>query len=292
MFRKSALLPMLAMAVALGACDESPTAGSTDARLTVQLTDAPSDYLSSATVEIGRIEVLPASGGRLVVEEDGGTYDLLQLQNGVTADLGAIEVEPGMYTELRMVVERAELTLKEGYTFTDGSTTQEIQVPSGAQSGIKIGLSAADGAEGAGVEIRPGETVLVVDFDVSGNFVMQGDAETPAGIQGFLFTPALRAVVRDVAGSIAGTVAAPEGVTVEGLSVVATRVGAAEAETPAATLVKTDGTFQVNFVAPGTYSVTISNAPEGYTASAAEVTVDEDQDVADVELSISADTGS
>lgn len=292
MVRKTALLPMIAIALTLGGCDDSPTAGNTEARLTVQLTDAPSDYLASATVEIGRIEILPASGPSQVVVEDGGTYDLLQLQNGVTADLGSIELEPGTYTELRMIVESAELTLKDGFAFTDGSTTKQIKVPSGAQTGIKINLSAADGEENAGVEIRPGETVLVIDFDVSQNFVMQGNAETPAGIQGFLFTPALRAVVRDVAGSIAGSVSAPEGVAVEGLSVSASRVGAAEGEMAASTLVTADGSFKVNFLAPGVYNLTISNAPEGHTADTVEATVGEDQDVTGVQLTITPATAS
>ena len=72
----------------------------------------------------------------------------------------------------------------------------------------KIDLSSADGdAENSGIEIVAGETIFVVDFDVEQNFVIQGDPDTPAGIQGVLFTPNLRAVVRGVAGSIAGTVA-------------------------------------------------------------------------------------
>ena len=78
----------------------------------------------------------------------------------------------------------------------------------------------------------------------------------------------------------------------EGLSVVATREGAAEDEAPAATLVQADGTFKVNFVAPGTYSVTISTVPEGHTSSPVDVTVEEEQDVTGVALTISAATSS
>ncbi|MBR9990486.1 MAG: hypothetical protein KFH98_12065 [Gemmatimonadetes bacterium] len=58
--------------------------------------------------------------------------------------------------------------------------------------------------------------------------MMQGNADSPAGIQGYLFTPTLRAVVRDIAGSIAGSVAAPTGVTVEGLPGAAFHVTGAE----------------------------------------------------------------
>src|SRR5690606_38469390 len=108
------------------------------------------------------------------------------------------------------IVESAELTLAAGYQFEDGTTTQTLHVPSGSETGIKLKLRTADGDEGAGIDIRPGETVLVVDFDVSQNFVIQGDPETAAGIKSYSFTPVLRAVVRDIAGSIAGSVSAPE----------------------------------------------------------------------------------
>lgn len=278
----------LAAAVALGACD-SPTDGDRTAHLVLQLTDAPADYLESAVVDISRVELLPLGDGeRVIITEDAGTYDLLTLQNGVTAELGSEMIVAGTYGELRMVVESAELTLKAGYQFEDGTTTQTLHVPSGAASGIKLKLRTADGDEGAGVEIRPGETVLVVDFDVSQNFVIQGEPETAAGIKSYSFTPVLRAVVRDVAGSIAGTVSAPEGVAVEGLQVSATRDGAAPDEGPVATgLVGADGTFLIPFIAPGTYQVTVA-APEGHSATTVQVTVGEDEDVAGIELQITA----
>jgi hypothetical protein len=38
--------------------------------------------------------------------------------------------------------------------------------------------------------------VVLVDFDVDQNFVIQGNPETPAGINGILFTPVLRELSR------------------------------------------------------------------------------------------------
>ncbi|MGH7445264.1 MAG: DUF4382 domain-containing protein, partial [Longimicrobiales bacterium] len=247
------------------------------------------DYLESAVVDISRIELLPLDGSeRIVITEAAGTYDLLTLQNGVTADLGATSIPAGTYHELRMVVESAELTLKDGYEFEAGGSTQTLHVPSGSESGIKVKLRTADGDEQAGIEIRPGETVLVVDFDVSQNFVIQGDAETPAGIRSYSFTPVLRAIVADVAGSIAGTVSAPEGVVVEGLQVRATRAGATPDKAPVATaLVGADATFLIPFIAPGTYDVTLT-APDGHVANTMQVVVGEDQDVTGVGLAITA----
>lgn len=284
MFRKSLLLP--ALALVLGACDDSLIGSDGPAHLKIQLTDAPSDYIAAAVVDIGEIRVLSADGPALTVVEDAGTYDLLQLQDGLTTDLGSIALDPGVYTELRMIVQSAEVTLKEGYQFATGETTRSIKVPSGATSGIKISLSSAGEGEGAGVEIRPGETVLVVDFDVSQNFVMQGTAESPAGIKGFNFTPRLRAVVRDVAGSIAGAVTAPEGASVEGLTITATRTDVTDA--PVATAITdASGNYKVNFLPPGSYDVTVSTPPAGLASSTAATAVEENEDVSGLDLSLS-----
>jgi hypothetical protein len=288
MIRK-AMLFTAAAAVALTTACDSPTAGNRDARVTVLLTDAPHEYLASAVVTIGRIELLPAGGPPVVITTDGGTFDLLTLQDGVTAALGSADIEPGRYLQMRMIVSSAELTLKDGYTFNDGSAVKDVPVPSGAQTGIKINLTTADGEPRAGVEIKPGETVLVVDFDVSQNFVMQGSADTPAGIQGFLFTPLLRAVVEDVAGSIAGTVTAPDGVATKDLTVTATRQNAPDGETPASTLVKDDGTFKVHFLAPGTYDVTVAAPPEHSANTVKDIVVASKQHVTGVELIITKD---
>jgi hypothetical protein len=287
MIRKAVLFTVAAAVALTTACD-SPTAGNRDARVTVLLTDAPHEYLEAAVVTIGRIELLRAGGPPVVITTDGGMFDLLTLQDGVTAALGSADIEPGRYLQMRMIVSSATLTLKEGYTFTDGSSVKDVSVPSGAQTGIKINLTTADGEPRAGIEIKAGVTVLVVDFDVSQNFVMQGSPDEPSGIRGFLFTPLLRAVVEQDAGSIAGTVTAPAGVETKDLTVTATRQDAPEGEVPASTLVKDDGTFKLHFLAPGTYNVTVA-APEGHSTIPVESVVGSKQHVTGVELVITKD---
>jgi hypothetical protein len=282
MSRNTMLLTTCAALLAVAACD-SPTGTPGSARLTVLLTDAPHQYLESAVVTIGEVALLRADGGPVVVTAEGGSFDLLQLQDGVTASLGSETIDAGRYLQARLKVTDATLTLKAPYTFVDGTTSRTLQVPSGASSGIKINLRS--GAQSSdGVEIRAGETTLVVDFDVSQNFVMQGDADSHAGIHGFLFTPLLRAVVEDVAGSIAGSVSAPDGVVTEGLSVTATRTDAGLGDIPATTLVKEDGTFKLHFLPPGTYDVTIAESPPGHAATTVQRTVGNAEHVTGVEL--------
>lgn len=228
-----------------------------DPRVRVQLADAPSDLFASAVVDIGRVELLRAGGPAVVLTEDGGTHDLLDLQNGVTADLASLGIESGRYLQLRLTVTSATVTLASGLTFSDGSTSRALTIPSGAQTGIKINLR--DGGS-AGIDLVDGETIFVVDFDVSQNFVIQGNAGTPAGITGVTFTPLLRASVRNIAGSIAGTVTVG-GAPLAGATVRATLTepGTMEAlETDEATAVTAaDGTYRIWFLAPGTYDVTV-----------------------------------
>jgi hypothetical protein len=285
MLRRVTLFTTVAVVLVAGACDSPTTAHTDEARVTVLLTDAPHELLESAVVDIARVELLPADGPPVVIATDPGEHDLLQLQDGVTAVLGSSDVEPGRYLQLRMIVRSATVTLKDEYTFRDGSRTKDLHVPSGAQSGIKIRLVSGDRSGPAGILVGAGETIIVVDFDVSQNFVMQGGPTAPIGV---LFKPVLRAVINGHAGSIAGSVSAPSGVVTEGLSVTATLVDADEDDAPATTLVKENGTFKLHFLTPGTYIVTIAAPPAGHTVTPVQRTVGEAEHVTGVQLVVAA----
>ena len=273
-------------------CEGDPSSVGDTATVRVLLTDAPADYIGEAWVDIGRVEIIPAGeGGPITLSEDGtdGFVDLLDLQNAATHALADGVVEPGTYTQLRLIVEAARVVLagegEDQFRFADGTTEQDLKVPSGAQTGIKLNLKPADGEEGeegeddeGGVEIVPGETVLVLDFDVYRSFVIQGNPETPAGIKSMHFQPTLRVVVRDGAGSISGTVstAVPD-LSVEGLTVTAVpeeETFFGEYQTQSAIAVTgSDGSFTIHFLVPGSYTVSVT-PPEGYAASPENTAVD------------------
>lgn len=187
-FVRTTLSPAL-LIIATGCADSAGPKG--DARIRVLLTDAPSDVIASAEVWISSAYLTPLpDGGERVNLLDASTgsrsYDLLQLRDGVTADLtGVVTVESGEYHQLRLIVDSAFITLAEGFAFNDGTTTRSLMVPSAAQTGIKVLLTDP-------VDAQPGDLVtLIVDFDVDRNFVIQGNPDTPAGIHGILFTPVL-----------------------------------------------------------------------------------------------------
>ena len=161
----------------------------------ILLTDAPSEMISSAEVWISHVylqggvgEPEEDGGGRVDLFNDPGSphhYDLLELQDGLTADLtGFVEIEAGLYQGLRLVVDSARVTLMEILEFIDGTDTATLTVPSGSQSGIKVKLADA-------IEAVEGEfTTVTVDFDVDRNFVIQG-GQGQSAIRGVLFTPVL-----------------------------------------------------------------------------------------------------
>ncbi|MGD8495340.1 MAG: DUF4382 domain-containing protein [Gemmatimonadales bacterium] len=292
-----AAVPLLTLAT--GACGDSGTSPGGTGQVTIALTDAPTSMFASATVEIGAIRLIPDDGPPVTLTEDGGTHDLLELQDGIMTDLATLDVDPGTYTQLRLVVNSAEVTLADGLEFADGTTTRELPVPSGAQSGIKVNLRSADGdAETAGVQIASGQTILVVvDLDVSRNFVLQGDPDGPQGLMGVLFTPLLRATVNDVAGSISGTVTYTSATPAD-----ETEYAGIQADldtslpfvlpvmqtTTATTTAAADGTYTVWFLSPGTYDVSASATIGGteYTDGPVSVPVGDGETVEGVDFEL------
>lgn len=85
-------------------------------RIQILLTDAPVDYIGEALVDIGRVTLVGGDGGQIVLSEDGtdGFVNLLDFQNAATMPLAEADIEPGTYSQLRMVVEAARVTMAGG----------------------------------------------------------------------------------------------------------------------------------------------------------------------------------
>lgn len=273
-------------ALALAACSGTTDSPNGTVNLKVQLTDAPSVEFDSAIVEIGRITLIPVEGDPIVITEEGGRFDLLDLQNGVTAELGDVDIPAGDYSELRLVVTSAYVGLAAPYEFEAGGTESSLKVPSGAQSGIKVKLRSMDADSMVPFVSINDDMILVVDFDVSQNFKIQGNPDTPAGIKGVLFTPVLRAVVRDAAGSISGTVtsSAEGNPGIAGLTVQAT-IDVNGDQVLVTAVTDENGDYTISFLAPGTYQVEVQGfTPTDPATMPRTVEVGEGQDVIDVDF--------
>jgi len=231
---------LIATSLVLGGCSDGGSAPVPEmGTLTLRLADAPGEEVESATIWVSGVSVVGDNGSH-VISSDTASFQLIDLQNGVTAYLGSADIPVGTYNQLRLIVDSARVTLKAPVTFTSGSNSSLMKVPSGSTSGLKVNLS--------NVTVIPGETVLLVDFDVSRSFVFQGP---PGGPKSASFKPVIHATVMDVAGSISGTVQPAD--SKAGLYAI---LGADTVATAAADSLT--GLYTLRFLPPGMYRVSAS----------------------------------
>ena len=205
---KTKLILMLGLIVgfAVSCTNDEDLSKNPDGKGTVSflVTDAPfpTDLVAEANVTIDKIEIRKADESEgedsegstfVIVSEETMEFNLLDLRNGVTAELTNVELDAGSYDQIRLHVVDASVVLSD-----EASTTFDLKIPSGSSSGLKIkikdGLIVQDG----------GFSTVLLDFDVSQSFVVQGNPLTKAGIKGFIFKPVIRAVVEEATGSIEG----------------------------------------------------------------------------------------
>lgn len=257
---------LVGLSLALGACSDSGTSTTDKGTLTLRLADAPGEEVESAMIWVSGVSVIGDDGSH-VISSDTASYDLLDLQHGVTAYLGSAEIPVGNYNQLRLIVDSARVTLKDPVTFTSGSNSALMKVPSGSTSGLKVNLG--------NVRVVPGETILLVDFDVSRSFVFQGP---PGGPKSASFKPVIHATVMNIAGSIAGTVLPDTSraglFAIQGADTIAT--AAADTLT---------GAYVIRFLAPGMYTVSAS-ATGFQTATIDSVVVGNAQTVTGVDFTL------
>jgi hypothetical protein len=225
--------------------------------LRILLTDAPAGY---EAVSITFSEVSAHINNRwIVLNDQTQKINLLEWNNGETFILGQADVEAGKYTQIRLKIVEAEVTL-------DGQT-YPLSVPSGAQSGLKLL---------ANFEIVAGSTYdLVLDFDAERSVVITGTSGDP---DGYILKPTVRVAAMALTGSISGTVTNPTD-----LPVAYALVGT---DTVTSTPVDGDtGFFRLAFLPPDDYTVSISDTTnKSFSKSDVTVTVGQDNSLGQVTL--------
>jgi len=229
-------------------------------RLYIHLTDAPFpfDIVEEANITISRVELFNESDTTddnfITIFEDTAIFNLLDLRNGVTECLLETEVPVGNYNTLRVYVIEAGILLVDQKTY-------DLKVPSGEQTGIKVKIE-------PGIKVLTGlSSEILLDFDVSKSFVLNGNTNKPDGIKGFIFKPVVRAVNYTSAGSIAGTVIDPSASVLPNMEVWI------ETDTVLTTsYTNAEGVYGIIGIPAGTYSIYATG--EGYdTASYTNVEV-------------------
>jgi hypothetical protein len=146
-FARRTALGAAALLGLLAACGGSGGGGGgSTGTLQVRMQDTPVDEADAVFVTVARVEVFRAGEGGEVRETLVSTpaqYDLLLLQNGVSAVLGTGDFPAGDYTSIRLVIapdsrdaiETLPADELNNYIVIDG-VAHPLIVPSGAQTGI------------------------------------------------------------------------------------------------------------------------------------------------------------
>ncbi|MDH3391615.1 MAG: DUF4382 domain-containing protein [Desulfobulbaceae bacterium] len=207
---------MVMSLVSCGGGGSSGTAGvGTTGTLDIGLTDAPGDYLN-VFVTIAEVQVKQNleddESGWITVATPDQTFDLLALQNGVIAPLGSTILEAGQYNQMRLILGTepddpahpyANYLIIEGDGGED-PVEEELKVPSGFQTGIKI-------VQGFTIEAS-GSTELILDFNAEKSVVQAGKSGQ------WLLKPTIK-VLETVTYSASGQVVDDTAVPLNGASI-------------------------------------------------------------------------
>ncbi len=222
----------------------------------IKLTDAPfpADLVAEANVTIDWVQMLAytadneegegemngADSANVMFEmEEAVTFNLLDLNNGVTAILGEKEIPANNYSQIRLHIIDANILLKDG-------TEYDLKVPSGNTSGLKIKMDPYLTLEDGGY------AEVLLDFDVSRSFVVRGNINK-GKVNGFIFKPVVRAVanVQTATGEVNGIVSDTTGTLLD--DALLTLMSGQDTITSAIT--DTTGFYAMIGIAPGDYTL-------------------------------------
>ncbi len=224
------LLTVLAAAVLMVGCsDTSEPAG--QGQIQMYLVDAPAAF-DAVNIVVTRVEVHrggdDSTSGWFTVRNDTTQFDLLELRNGASAVLGGTSLDPGQYTQIRLIIGAGSHVIVDG-------VRHNLTIPSGTQTGIKLNHA---------FTIESGELYeMTLDFDAARSVRKQG--------ANYRLQPVIRLVSQVSSGSISGTV-----LPVEAQAHVWTVSGT---DTISALADTTTGFFKLMALPEGTYSVRVDH---------------------------------
>lgn len=244
-YLKTYFIALTALFVGITGCNDKEG----DGTLNVRLTDAPfpTDLIAEANITVSKIEIRQSGGSEggpyTTILEDEVSANLLDLTNGVTANLASVEIPEGSYDLVRVYISEASVVLND-----DPETTYNLNVPSGAQTGLKIFIN-------PDIDVVGGlSSELLLDVDVSQSFIPLGPPDK--GINGFNFKPVIKATNESFAGRLVGRVTT----TIEEAAqpVDGAQVSVFAADTlNTTTFTNEDGNYEVPGLIAGIYDISV-----------------------------------
>ena len=227
--------------------------------LNIYLTDAPAMMVyDSIKITFSQVSAHHDSGW-ITVTGNPMTVDLLEWTNGNTILVGSAEVPAGKYTQIRVIIDDAEIGV-------DGGVFP-LDVPSGAQTGLKFGPE---------FTIEEGSTYeLVMDFDANHSIVVNGPWHSP---KGYKLKPHIRVIATAVSGSISGIVSNPADVPVAHAIQSGDTINTSVVDT-------VSGYFMLGFLPEGEYTVSVVDTNNlSFSQDNVMVTAGDDYDLGTFEL--------
>ncbi len=186
---------VIAISLSISACSTEPSGTGT---LQLILVDKPAPIEGIEAIDIvfsfisvhASADADSGNAGWIIVmddqtSEEDRTFNLLEYVNGTSAILGEAELEEGHYTQLRIGIQSASITIN--------GTTSDLTIPSGSKSGLKLT---------GGFNIDPSViTELTIDFDAG-----ESVRENPPGSGRYKLQPTIRMIETILSGTISGTV--------------------------------------------------------------------------------------
>jgi len=252
------ILLLLFFTLILQQCSESSNSSNDNiGKLSVFITDAPAAY-DSVIVVFSEISAHIDSEWVSVTHEPV-RVNLLNWSNGETFLLGSADVPAGKYTQIRIKIDSA-------FIGVDG-TVQELTVPSGSQTGIKLGPQFTI-SEGSSYQ-------LVLDFDASRSVVVNGPKSNP---NGYKLKPHIRIITQAVTGSISGVVLNPDKVPFAFAIIGGDTITSTAVDT-------SSGFFKLAFLDANTYTVVVEDTSgRNYSQDLVPVSVGQDYSLGDINL--------
>ncbi|WP_341227763.1 DUF4382 domain-containing protein [uncultured Arcticibacterium sp.] len=271
-------LGVLALSMFAFSCDDNDSTPKGDINdpdqaqgsLSFGITDAPIDQadVSAAFITVTEIKVDGQTFGGF---QGPKTFNLLELQNGTSLDLGQGNVAAGSYSSLELVIDAESDATGSGpgcYILKTDGTKEKLELASGSATSITMAPSDFKVEENANTEI-------IMDFD------LRKSVKSSGGDYSFVTNNELNAAVRAenkaMTGAIKGKIdnaAAASGKVVvyvyeKGTFDASTETsgqGSSEvmyANAVSSAKVNADGTFNLSFLSEGNYEIQCDMPEEG-----------------------------